>query len=845
MSRTPAWVRAAGVAIAGCWIVAGPAQATDLKSWRLLADSPAFPPTLRVPTGVYDPLRHRVLAIDGDYIDQPLVVHVFDPAPEPHWSTIAVAGPPPEQRFLASIVYDPARDRLLMLGSDHAQDVEVWALPLSGTPTWQRIVTSGIPPRGRYGHSTIYDPIHDRVILCGGADYSYPTRYQSDVWALSLSSGGWSSLAPSGAAPGGREGHGAFYDSEGRRMILFGGHIEAGARGFWNDLWELSLGDSPAWSQIVVSGQLPGARSAFGTIYDPVRRRVLIHGGLNTESTAEPDELWALSLEGPPAWEQIVTENRLRGRAYPIDIYDPVEDRLLACGGGDFPQTSELSLSTPLRWNAVLPPNPLPAPGARSRHAVVRDARRDRFIVVGGDFSTADSAMWSFDPQGANHWQAVNAPAAPYVWSDFEYSQSTVYDSLGDRIILFDGWQAWSAPAAGQRVWTPLGPPVSSQDRTVGAGAGLAVDSRRNRLLVTGGWIPYPHSGDYTVGGLWSLSLGPDPSWSFVGTLPQPVGSAGHAAFYDPVRDRLVVLGGRGRDGGRYRAHYGAVVWSTPLDSDVRWTALSSSSGASPPAPPDAHAAFDARGGRLFIAADSSIWTRGVDDTGPWTELEFSTARPRVTSDVGYDPIQDQLLALFASPLGSDDVQAWAVAVGPLAISLLEADRSPGTVELKWRSITAFGRATIVERREESSDWTDIGPIAFGPDGVATFTDHGIYPGHDYVYRVSVIDGASAWHSDPVLVADPGSLRLALRGARPNPAVGRILLAFSLPGVGPARVEIFDVSGRRRLSREVGSLGPGAHSLSLEGSASWPPGVYYAQLRREGESRTARIVVMH
>ena len=112
------------------------------------------------------------------------------------------------------------------------------------------------------------------------------------------------------------------------------------------------------------------------------------------------------------------------------------------------------------------------------------------------------------------------------------------------------------------------------------------------------------------------------------------------------------------------------------------------------------------------------------------------------------------------------------------------------------------------------------------------------------MYRVSVADGPSMWHSDPILVADPASLRLALLGARPNPAVGKILLTFSLPGAGPARLEIFDICGRRCLSRDVGSFGPGKHSIPLEGSAAWRPGVYCAQLKRGGDTRTTRFVLM-
>lgn len=796
--------------------------------------------------GVYDPARHRVLAVDVDILNQPVVVHVFDPTPGPHWSTIAASATPPAQRYLASIVIDPVRDRLLVVGSLHGQSVDVWALTLSGTPTWQQLVTSVDPP-GRYGHSTIYDPVHDRVVMFGGMDYSYPTNYLSEVWSLSLATGEWTPMTVSGATPGGREGHGALYDPERQRMLVFGGHYDTGTRGFRNDLWQLSLGDTVAWSEIHIDGPIPGARSAFGTVYDPIGRRMLVHGGVNAQSGIEPDDLWAISLDGTSTWTQILPEDTLRGRSYPMDVYDPVEDRLLACGGAGYPQTSELPLTAPVRWKAVLPSEPLLAPGARSGHAVVGDIRRDRFLVVGGGYSTADSAMWSFSPEGPNHWRPLSTPTAPSSWFGLGYSPSTVCDSLGDRVILFDGWQAWSLSAAIPEAWVPLGPPAPTDawPGRLGLGAGVAVDTRRNRLIVTGGWIPYPSSAGYTVAGVWSLSLGPEASWSLLGALPQPYGSAGHATFYDPVGDRLVMLGGsQGFDRPLTRQSFGAVVWSSPVDSVLQWTKLGSAGDASTPAPPNAHATIDPRGTRLFIASDSTVWSREVDGGAPWTELASSPPRPSVSSAIAYDPVRDQLLALFAPLTGSDRVDAWAIAVGPMSVSLLGADRSPEAAVLRLRSVAAYGHTATVERREESADWMDIGTLLLDIDGLATFADRDVHPGHDHFYRVSVSDGASTWYSEPFFVPDPGSLRLALLGARPNPATGSIQLAFSLPASGPARLEVFDVRGRRCLTREVGSSSPGTHSIRLDASADWGAGVYYARLRRGGESRTVRMVLV-
>src|SRR5439155_2740268 len=111
-------------------------------------------------------------------------------------------------------------------------------------------------------------------------------------------------------------------------------------------------------------------------------------------------------------------------------------------------------------------------------------------------------------------------------------------------------------------------------------------------------------------------------------------------------------------------------------------------SGTTPGGPPDEPVAFDPRLNRLFVFADSSVWTRGADDTGPWRQIELSSARPVVSVPVTYDPVRDQVLALFASGPGSDHVQAWALSLAPMSVSLLEAVRTPDAIALKWQSST-------------------------------------------------------------------------------------------------------------------------------------------------------------
>jgi hypothetical protein len=702
----------------------------------------------------------------------------------------------------------------------------------------------------RTGQSAIYDAARDRVILFGGYSGGPPNAYLSDAWELSLSTNTWSLLAPIGTPPGGREGHGALYDPIAQRMLVFGGHYEGTVRGFWNDVWELNLvDDDPAWTELHSSGGPPGARSSFATVYDPVRRRMLIHGGLNSESGIEPDEPWALSLDGELVWSKIEPVNRLRGRSYPVDVYDPVGDRLLACGGGQYPVTSELSLSAPAQWRPVLPLDPLPTPGHRLGNAVLRDSRRDHFAALGGSFSIVDSTVWSFDPSAFSPWQPLSSVFTPDLDLLMSGDHTTVaaYDSLDDRFIARDGFRFYSMLAGGQDGWTNLGPAPPFEDLNFelpGHDAGISIDTRTSRLLVTGGLIPAGHAAYGTTKGVWSLPLTSDPQWKQIGVLPQPYGSAMHASFYDPIRDRLIVVGGIWI-GGKFqvRRDHGPTVWTTPLESTLHWTDRSTLLGELPPGSPIAQAAYDPQHDRIFLFADSRVWVRAVDDTGPWTDLTFTSPRPSVKGAVAHDPARDQILALFAQASGSDGVQAWALTYGPPSASAIESSASSSGITLKWFSPAAIGRRAMLERSERGSPWIEVASLAFDLHGLANFTDPDVLLDHTYYYRARVDIGTSAWRSDAVTVAMLPSLKLAI-SATPNPALGRLQVALSLPAAGPARLEAYDSQGRLRAWRDIGALGAGPHTVVLGEEGALQPGLYVVRLNRGNETRTARVTLV-
>src|SRR5207237_3187974 len=119
-------------------------------------------------------------------------------------------------------------------------------------------------------------------------------------------------------------------------------------------------------------------------------------------------------------------------------------------------------------------------------------------------------------------------------------------------------------------------------------------------------------------------------------------------------------------------------------------------------------------------------------------------------------------------------------------------------------------QVTTVERRTNSSPWATVGAVQCGVDGILQFEDTGARPETQYFYRLTWIAGAAAGSTAPVEVFVP-RLRFALSGASPNPAPRGLSVSLSLPDAAAAKLEVWDVAGRRVASREGGCRGPGDH----------------------------------
>lgn len=505
---------------------------------------------------LYDAARDRMIVLggfwDSDYCRDQSETDVYALAfsGDTGWSRIVAAGTPPSVQFLYSVILDPVRDRLVVFGGSGWSGTpsnSVWTLSLSGTPTWTQLAPAGFAPLARWGQSAIYDPVGDRMVVFGGqvarADYN-------DVWALSLSgTPTWTQIIAEGPVPSARHGHTAIYDPVRRRMVIYGGEYDPATR----EVWALSLSKKPSWTLLAPSGALEpplGGRPHFPAMYDPGRNQIAFFG---SDPGVPLREVTTLSLSGDPTWSRTYVSDPVpSSSAGSAAIYDPQGQRIVMFGGDSGNGTADndtwaLSLDGTPSWAQLLPAGQ--APPARRGHSAMYDPLRRRLLTFGGrsDSGQVFSDVWALSLSGAPAWTQLHPLGQQPAWAS---AQAAGYDAAGDRMLVYVGntgeeerRDLWALSLSGIPTWTQLHPAGPAPDDAV---LPTIYDTTRDRFVVFNysgyceGYIPqFPEPG---CDGMWALGSSGDTSWDLlspVGCTPIPVAEV---PFYDSVDDRLVVV---------------------------------------------------------------------------------------------------------------------------------------------------------------------------------------------------------------------------------------------------------------------------------------------------------------
>ena len=534
---------------------------------------------------ILDPVRNRMIVFGGKdpYTNE---VWALDLSGTPSWSLLATAGTPPSPRESRAI-YDPVRDRMVVFGGysptaspNHLN--ETWELTLSGTPTWNKLTTSGGVPAPRRGQSVIYDSVQDRMIVFGGYD---DVTFMNDVWSLDLGTLVWRQIAAFGGAPSGRYGQSATFDPVRRQMFVFGGYNAYS--GFLNDLYVLSLDTSPTWTQ--VTGALaPTARDFHSAAYDAARQRIVLFAG---NSGPVFNDLWALDT-GTRTWASLDLNSMPPPRLGSYAITDVNSQRMVLFGGWGneyFDDTWTLALDqTPPRWTFY----PSAAhPSARLEHATAYDGSRDRMLLFGGkDATRFFNDVWQLDLSGDPSWLPITTAGTPPSPRECR----AIYDPVRDRLLLFGGFsypnhlnELWELSLSGTPTWRQLDP--NGQLPPPRRGQDMIYDPANDEVLVFGGYDDHTFFND-----VWSLSFnGGHEHWNQLhptGVGPGP--RYGASATLDPVRRQMLVFGG-------YDGHYLDDAFALALDGPQRWTSLDTPEH---PGPTDFHTmAYDPGSDRFLL----------------------------------------------------------------------------------------------------------------------------------------------------------------------------------------------------------------------------------------------------
>jgi hypothetical protein len=740
--------------------------------------------------------------------------------------------PPPSARYLHAAVYDPVRDRMVVFGGYSTRDLvnDVWVLSLAGTPEWSQLSPAGTPPSARHLLSAIYDPVRDRIVLFGGLDRAI--GYLDDVWALSLGAiPSWSRIVPTGTGPSARARHSAVYDPVGDRMIVFGGY-HAGYRGAGagplNDTWAMSLSDPPAWTPLSPAGPAPSARYDQSAVYDPPRDRILVFGGFDGKSPL--NDAWSLSLRGRAHWRPLNATGSLpTPRLEHSAIFDPAGDRMVVFSGladGNVSDTWSLSLGGRNVWTRI---NAQFEPSVRWGHSAIYDPARARMVVFGGtvDGYRLVSEVWGLSLAAAPTWTNLTTPDAQ---PGPRWGHSAIYDPAHERMVVFGGYDqqlgflndAWVLTLVGKPVWTMLQPSGTPPGPREGHAA--IYDPVRDRMLVFGGET------DITslTNEVWALSLSGEPAWTQVtpaaGAVPEA--RADHSAIYDASHDRLVVFGGVGTSA------YLGDVWALSLSAPPIWTRLAPT-GTLPDARAEHSAIYDPVRERMVVFGGHDIeyflgdvWTLSLGAVPAWTEITATGSRPaaRAGHRAIYDLTRDRMVVSggFNYSSGSDpSTETWSLSLDRLGWGLLQpAGTLPGT-------------------EMHSAVYDPVG------DRMLVFGGHGV-PN----------DLWELWWGPPAtLLGAPGGAprpggapNLASLQTSPNPSRGEVAITFRLAQAGEVSVRIFDPAGRSVRTLASGMLPAGARIIRWDRYTSTgvlaQPGLYFCEVRANACMSVQRIVLV-
>jgi uncharacterized protein (TIGR03437 family) len=340
------------------------------------------------------------------------------------YTLLPAEGARPSARFDGTIAYDPAGRQLFLFGgSELGAKNDLWSYSLDRRQ-WTEIQVSGTRPPARFGHTLIYDPVRKRLIVFAGQ----AAGFFSDTWAYDIEQGSWQQLSRDEAGPSRRYGHSAIYDPPRDRMVISHGFTDAGR---FDDTWAFEFATN-TWRNLTPSGGKPIRRCLHHAVHDSANNQMLLYGGCASPQGPCPlGDLWSFDLSSH-RWTEITVQPRPPAREHYGIVFDSARGRLVLFGGrggGQLNDTWDYDPRGGFWRQAVLQGLP-PAP--RSRHESAYAADRGAAFFFGGlTQGGASNELWMLAAVGQNRPQV----AAEGVVNAFSGSSGAV--APGEIVSIF------------------------------------------------------------------------------------------------------------------------------------------------------------------------------------------------------------------------------------------------------------------------------------------------------------------------------------------------------------------------------------------------------------------------
>ncbi len=177
----------------------------------------------------------------------------------------------------------------------------------------------------------------------------------------------------------------------------------------------------------------------------------------------------------------------------------------------------------------------------------------------------------------------------------------------------------------------------------------------------------------------------------------------------------------------------------------------------------------------------------------------------------------------------------------PVLASLVSAEAQFDRVLVIWELAGLEHDVPVsIFRREPDGPWILTGSANTDFHDRIEFVDRSVVPGRDYDYAIAWGDLFRPILATLASVIVPRIPEFALRDPTPNPGAGDLTIDFSLPDARSCTIELFDVTGRRVMEREIGNPEAGSNAFVLR-RGSLRAGIYLVRLSQGLRQAVARV----